>query len=83
MNIPSKKDLKIVPFDMLIEEIKDRCEAGLIVAMYKKDVKKDINDNWSVITYGDFAKINLLKDYVNRVIDYDIDSIVYGGIAPK
>lgn len=73
MYIPSKDDLRMVPIDMLINEIKNRHSGGLILAMNIDDPSQPDRD-WQIITDGNFSDIWLLKEYLDRLLSYDLDS---------
>jgi hypothetical protein len=77
MYIPSKDDLKLVPIIDLISELKTRHNDGFILAFMVDDPSfKD--REYEILLDGSFANVNLLKEYLKRVIDSELDYISMG-----
>jgi len=79
MYIPTLDDLKLVPINDLISEIKNRHNGGMILALMLDDPSFQDRD-WEVLFDGTYGNVNLLKEYINRACSDGLDSVFYGGI---
>ena len=77
MYIPTTDDLKLVPIKDLINELKTRHDAGMLLAFMVDDPSFP-NRSWELVFDGHLPNINLLKDYVNRACDEEINLRFYG-----